>query len=92
MDNSKSGTDRESGDRLRPEDEVKVIVIDDTGTLVYTYDAKGFHTLEDAAKTAFEASGIDSDIRDYTFRITNLVTGTSARYRFNAHDYLHLIL
>lgn len=78
--------------RLHPEDEVKVIIMDDSGILLYTYDAKGYRHVEDAAKAAYEASGIDKDIRDLTFRVTNLDTRHSARYRFNAHDRLHLIV
>lgn len=82
----------EAAVRLHPEDEVKVIVLDDSGKLLYTYDAKGYHTLEDAVKAAYEASGSDLDIRDLTFRVTNLDTQASALYRFNAHDHLRLIV
>lgn len=78
--------------RIHPEDEVKVIVLNDVDAIVHTYDMKGFNSVGEAVRTAFEDYNRPTDIRDYTFRINNITTGATALYRVNAHGNLHLIV
>lgn len=78
--------------RVKPDDEVKVMVFDNNGAMVFTYTARGFHNIETAIDKTFEVSGISGDIRDYTFRVTNIDTAATELYRINAHGHLHLII
>lgn len=78
--------------RLQPIDDVRVEITDINGKTVSAYQGSGYHTVEEAVMAAYEG-GPDNllDIRDYTFTVRNLSTGTVARYRMNAHDHLRIL-
>lgn len=78
--------------RIKPEDEVKVMVYDRFGTLVHTYTARGMHNITEAVEAAYADSKRTDDKRDFTFRVTNLDSRASELYRLNAHGNLHLIV
>lgn len=77
--------------RIRPIDDVMVeMYFDDK--LVDTYQGSGYHTVEEAVRTAFEGSEREYvNIEDYVFRVINLTDSTSARYRVNAGGNVKLI-
>lgn len=83
---------RTIADRLHKTDEVTVMMFDDRNRMVYTYTANGFNNVTQAINTTYDSSESKNDIRDYTFRVTDRSTGTTALYRMNAHDHLHLIV
>lgn len=77
--------------RIRPIDDVIVELYLD-GKKVDTYEGSGFHTIDEAVKSAYESSKREYvNIEDYVFRVTNLAEHTSARYRVNAGGNLKLI-
>lgn len=76
--------------RLRPQDEVKVVMMDTEGNQVFEFKGTGYHKVFEAIMAAYEASGIDKDARDYAYQVSNLTDGTSERYRLNAHDNVRL--
>lgn len=82
-------------DRLRVGDKVLVKVYEDTGELAARSEGTGFHTVREAIDATYEsmADGDDkADKRDYVFEVSDLTTGTSARYRVNAHGNVRLIV
>lgn len=77
--------------RIRPIDDVLVELYLD-GKRVDTYEGSGFHTIDEAVRSAYESSKREYvNIEDYVFRVTNLAEHTSARYRVNAGGNLKLI-
>lgn len=78
--------------RIRPEDRVKVQIIDTEGNERYVFTGTGYHDVAGAIMAAYEASGIDQDARDFAYQVSNLADGTSARYRLNAHDNVRLVV
>ena len=77
--------------RIRPEDQVKIEICFD-GKEIDSFSGSGFHTIEDAVDTAYsESKHCDLDKRDYVYTVENITDGTSARYRFNAHDNLKIL-
>lgn len=82
-------------DRLRPDDKVMVKVYEDTGELAAESEATGFHTVREAIEATYESITDDenkADMRDYVFEVSDITTGTSARYRVNAHGNIKLIV
>ena len=82
-------------DRLRPEDKVQVKAYEEDGELAAEGEATGFHTVREAIEATYESITDDenkADIRDYVFEVSNITTGTSARYRVNAHGNVKLIV
>lgn len=80
--------------RLHPSDNVEVeMYLPSSGsTPVHTCIAKGFHSVENAAQEAWNSLPSPRQPKEmYVYRITNLSTGTTSRYRFNAHGNLRLI-
>jgi len=54
-----------------------------------------FHTVREAIEATYVSITDDenkADIRDYVFEVSNITTGTSARYRVNAHGNVKLIV
>lgn len=77
--------------RIRPIDDVLVELYLE-GKRVDTYEGSGFHTIDEAVRSAYESSKREYvNIEDYVFRVTNLAEHTSARYRVNAGGNLKLI-
>lgn len=80
-----------SNNRLRPIDDVRV-EMDYNGKEIDAFQGSGYNTIQEAVRTAYEASKrTDLNIEDYVFRVTNLTTGTSARYRVNAGDNIKIL-
>lgn len=77
--------------RIRPIDDV-LVELYLGGKKVDTYEGSGFHTIDEAVRSAYESSKREYvNIEDYVFRVTNLAEHTSARYRVNAGGNLKLI-
>ena len=55
------------------------------GKKIDTFEGSGFHTVDEAVRNAYSGSErANVNIEDYVFRVTNLASGTSGRYRVNA--------
>jgi len=79
-------------DRLHPADKV-VVKIYEEGKLADTFTGAGFHDVAEAIHAAYRSTDRNADaIEDYVFEVDNAVTGTSARYRINAHGNVKLIV
>lgn len=77
--------------RIHPIDDV-LVELYLGGKKVDTYEGSGFHTIDEAVRSAYESSKREYvNIEDYVFRVTNLAEHTSARYRVNAGGNLKLI-
>ena len=77
--------------RIRPIDDVLVELYLE-GKKVDSYEGSGFHTIDEAVRSAYESSKREYvNIEDYVFRVTNLAEHTSARYRVKAGGNLKLI-
>lgn len=77
--------------RIRPADDVRV-ELDFGGQKLDAFQGSGFHTVDEAVHAAFHASRRpDLNIQDYVYKVTNLTTGTSARYRLNAGGHLRIL-
>ena len=77
--------------RLMTEDTVKVEIYFEN-EMVSEYTGTGFTVVYEAVAAAFEAyTGAKYSIETYTFRVTDISTGSSALYRFDAHNHLVLI-
>lgn len=80
-----------AANRIHPIDDVLVELYLE-GKKVDTYEGSGFHTIDEAVRSAYESSKREYvNIEDYVFRVTNLSEHTSARYRVNAGGNLKLI-
>lgn len=79
-------------DRLHSSDEVTVMMYDPESRMVYTHTGTGFSSISKAINTTYQGYTTTKDIRDFTFRVTDRTTGTTALYRMNAHDHLHLVV
>ncbi len=70
--------------RIRPIDDVRVEIYE-LGHKVGAIQRSGFHNVTEAIEAAYLGSRFDlNPIEDYVWRVTNLSTGTSGRYRVNA--------
>ncbi len=77
--------------RIHPINEVMIEIYEE-GKKVDTYESSGFHTVEEAVRNAYEGSDrTNNPIEDYVFRVSDLATGTSARYRVNAGGNLKIL-
>lgn len=79
-------------DRLHRQDKVKVEIYDDNADEIGVEEITNVTEVIDAIRDAANQAHLPNDIRDYTFKVSNLTTGTVARYRVNAHHHLHLIV
>lgn len=80
-----------AANRIRPIDDV-LVELYLGGKKVDAYEGSGFHTIDEAVRSAYESSKREYvNIEDYVFRVTNLAEHTSARYRVNAGGNLKLI-
>lgn len=77
--------------RIHPQDDIHVDLYDE-GKKIDAYQGSGYHSVEEAVTAAYEGSSRNNlNIEDYVFRVTNLTTGTSARYRVNAGGHLRIL-
>lgn len=77
--------------RIRPIDDVKVDIYFN-GEKIDGYQGSGYHTVEEAVTAAYESSDRTRlGDEDYVYRVTNLTTGSTARYRFNAGENLKIL-
>lgn len=77
--------------RLEISDNVRIEIFDEKG-LVDTCEGKGFHNVESAIDFAYNDSQKTADpIEDYVFRVTDMNTDTSARYRINAGGHVRIL-
>lgn len=56
-----------------------------------TYQGSGYHNVDAAIRSAYEAAEAPKNIEDYVFRVTDLTANTSARYRVDAGGMVRLI-
>lgn len=77
----------------------RIDTIDDIRIEIYVGKRKvdsiirsGLHNVNEAVETAYEGSNFTNNpIEDYIWKITNLSTGTSSRYRVDAGAHLRII-
>ena len=76
---------------IHPIDDVQEEIYLD-GHRIDTYQGSGYHNITEAIDTAYEASDrTNNPADDYVYRVTNLPTGTVARYRINAGDHVVIL-
>ncbi len=77
--------------RINPIDDVRVEIYEGqykVGAIMRS----GFHNVTEAVESAYESSrATHNPIEDYVWRVTNLSTGTSARYRIDAGGHLRIL-
>lgn len=56
-----------------------------------TYQGSGYHNVDAAIRSAYQATDAPKNIEDYVFRVTDLTDSTSARYRVDAGGIVRLI-
>lgn len=79
--------------RIMPDDLIKTEVFNADGEMVGQDTNKGFRDIIQAVKKTFNAvTPPGTDIRNYVFKVINLMTGTFQRYRINDHGNLKLIV
>ena len=80
-----------SENRFMTEDTVKVEIFFEE-KVVSVYEGTGFTVVDEAIAAAWQAFPEHKySIETYTFKVSDLSTGTSALYRFNAHGHPVLI-
>lgn len=78
--------------RVRHGDNVEVEIYDESGKLLGKTSSDNYDSLTDAIETAFtKLLTTAPNIEDYVYRVTNLTTGTSERYRVNAGGHVRLL-
>lgn len=78
--------------RLHPSDDVRVEIFDPDGKEIDAYQGSGYRNVSEAVSAAYEGSDrTHLEIEDYVFRVTDLASDTSARYRVNAGGHVRLI-
>lgn len=82
----------ESADFLKRQDEVTVTIYGPDGSRLYQATVDGFHSIENAIDTALDNADLQVNPETCAFEVSNLTTGVSHRYRFNAHGNLKLIV
>lgn len=77
--------------RLHPSDSVRVELYFD-GKMQDAYEGSGYHTVTEAIEAAVAGTDVNHlNPEDYVFKVTDLNTGTSARYRINAGGHVTLL-
>ena len=77
--------------RLKPENDVRIELYFG-GKLQDSYQGSGYSTVEQAIDAAYAGTHVNHlNIEDYVFRVTDLTTGTSARYRINAGGHVRIL-
>lgn len=76
--------------RMHPVDNVVVQMYLD-GKETATYQGTGLHNVEEAIRSAYQATDAPKNIEDCVFRVSDLTDSTSARYRVDAGGIVRLI-
>ena len=76
--------------RIYPVDNVLVQLYLD-GKETATYQGDSLRNVEEAIRSAYQATEAPKNIEDYVFRVTDLTANTSARYRVDAGGKVRLI-
>ena len=77
--------------RIHPIDDVMIEIYEE-GHRVGAIQRSGFNNVSEAVEAAYEGSrATHNPIEDYVWKVTNLSTGTSARYRVNAGGHLRIL-
>lgn len=79
-----------NGQYLEPTDKVEVQALDDAGHVVFTLRGSGYRRIGQAIESALQQGALDAQAASLAFRVTDLTTGVSQRYRYNAHGNLVL--
>lgn len=82
----------EKSDSLKPGNQVKVTIWGPEDSRLYEATSDGFHNIETAITTALDNANLGINAENCVFEVTNLDTGVSHKYRFNAHGNLKLIV
>ncbi|MDE6237573.1 MAG: hypothetical protein K2M45_06865 [Muribaculaceae bacterium] len=78
----------ETFDTLKPTESVTVTIWGPEDSRLYQATNTGFHTVEEAVKTALANAGLQISTELCVFEVTNEATLVSHRYRFNANGNL----
>lgn len=77
--------------RLQLTDRVKVEILDN-GRVAATYEGTGYHNVTDAIAAAYDSTTRTAKpAEDYVYRVTDLTTGSAARYRINAGGHVRIL-
>lgn len=77
--------------RINPIDDVSIEIYEGAHK-VDTIMRSGMHSVSEAVEAAYEGSNATHNpIEDYVWRVTNLSTSTSARYRVDAGGHLRIL-
>lgn len=80
-------------DRLRPEDTVKVEIVNVNGDKVAGYKGSGFSKISEAIDNAYNAySELLGSKEDYVYTVTDMTDNISHRYRINAGGHVKLLV
>ncbi|MBO4955041.1 MAG: hypothetical protein J6C77_01380 [Muribaculaceae bacterium] len=78
--------------RIHASDHIQVQILTPDGQTADTMLSSGFNNVEEAVDAAYRGSEhATADCRDYVYVVSDLTTGTSEQYRYNAHSHLKLI-
>lgn len=77
--------------RIRTNQLVKVEVTDDDGRTVATHLCDTVNTITQAIQQTVAAVNLPGPAVDYVYRVTDLSTGVSERYRINAGGHVRLL-
>lgn len=77
--------------RIRHDQLVKVEVTDDNGRTVATHLCDTVNTITQAIQQTIAAVALPGPAVDYVYRVTDLSTGVSERYRLNAGGHVRLL-
>lgn len=77
--------------RINPIDDVSIEIYEGAHK-VDTIMRSGMHSVSEAVEAAYEGNNVTHNpIEDYVWRVTNLSTGTSSRYRVDAGGHLRIL-
>ena len=82
----------EKFDSLKPQDEVTVTIWGPEGSRLFQSTDSGYHSIEEAIRTALHTAALVVSPEDCTFEVTNQNTFVSHKYRLNADGNLVLII
>lgn len=82
----------EKADLLKPFDSVNVIIWGPDDSRLYEIKNTGFHTIEEAIRSAVDGANLNISPEDCVFEVNNETTGVTHKYRYNAHGHIKLII
>lgn len=78
----------ENFDSIKSHDEVKVSILGPENEKLYETSGSGFHSIGAAIEAAVSAANLQIPPEDCVFVVSNLTSGVTHKYRFNAHGHL----